>query len=116
MSHADRARRAVADWILLVVSGLPEHVARDRFDETASDLWEHQHDAEEHGRSTVATAASIVLRAVRGVPADLMWRWSAARPTTRGAPTTTWAKSSEGTTMTKKQNPAAKPWVDLKGL
>ncbi len=106
MSAADRARAAVADWTLLLVRGLPEAVARDRFDEIASDLWEHQHDAEAHGRTSAGIAASILERAIRGVPADLQWRWTVGRrPDLR----------LEGIPMTMKPNPAAKPWVHLTG-
>lgn len=106
MSAADRARDVVADWTLLLVRGLPERVARDRFDEIASDLWEQQHDAAARGRRAVPTAASILLRALRGVPADLQWRWAAGRrPELR----------LERMTMSRRPNPAAKPWVHLTG-
>ena len=76
MNAADRARGVVADWTLLLVRGLPERTARERFDEIASDLWEHQHDAESRSTSGARTAASILLRALRGVPADLQWHWT----------------------------------------
>ena len=106
MSAADRARDLVADWTLLLVRGIPETVARDRFDEIASDLWEHQHDAAAHGRSSLGIAAAILLRALRGVPADLQWRWTVGRRS---------ALRFEGITMSRKPNPAAKPWVHLTG-
>jgi hypothetical protein len=106
VSAADRARDLVADWTLLLVRGLPETVARDRFDEIASDLWEHQHDAAAHGRSPLGIAAAILLRALRGVPADLQWRRTVGRRS---------ALRFEGITMSRKPDPAAKPWVHLTG-
>lgn len=106
MSATDRARDLVADWTLLLVRGLPETLARDRFDEIASDLWEHQHAAAAHGRSSLGTAAGILLRALRGVPADLQWRWIVGRRS---------AVRFGGITVPRTRNPTAKPWVHLTG-
>lgn len=94
------ARSVVADWTLLLVGRLPERVARDRFDEITSDLWEQQHDAEARDRRPLRIAASILLRAARGVPADLAWRWTEAH---RPASATVTAPA------------AARAWVHLAG-
>ena len=106
MSAAGRARGMVADWTLLLVRGLPDAVARYRFDEIAADLWEQQHDAEAHGRSSLGIAASVLLRALRGVPGDLQWRWAVGRRP---------ALRIGGVAPSKQPTPTAKPWVHLTG-
>lgn len=65
------AHGVVIDWTLRVTRGLPEEVARDRFDEIASDLWEQEHASRARD---LPLAAALLLRALRGVTADLSWR------------------------------------------
>lgn len=59
--------------------GLDARVAADRQDEIASDLHEHAVWAAEAGVSPRRLARSIRLRALRGAPADLIWRSTALR-------------------------------------
>lgn len=66
------AHGVVVDRTLRVTRGLPGPVAQDRFDQIVSDLWEQEH-APASGTGTLL-AGSILLRALRGVPADLAWR------------------------------------------
>jgi hypothetical protein len=66
------AHGVVIDWTLHLTRGLPGEVARDRFEQIRSDLWEQEADA--GGRGGVRLAASLLLRTALGVPADLGWR------------------------------------------
>lgn len=87
------AHGVVIDRTLRLTRGLPDAIARDRFDQIASDLWEHEHDFAARGRSPLATAASILLRSARGIPADLGWRWrelAEARRTASPVPARPW--------------------------
>jgi hypothetical protein len=42
--------------------------------EIASDLWEHQRDAEGEGTRHPVIGLSIISRVLRGIPADVLWR------------------------------------------
>ena len=71
-----RAATKVARWCQWYTRGLTPDVADVRRDEIASDLYEHGVYADEIGCSPRALQRSIVMRAVRGIPADLSWRFA----------------------------------------
>ncbi|MBF4635013.1 hypothetical protein ITJ38_11420 [Agreia pratensis] len=64
----------VLRWVALYTRGLPEGAARDRADEIASDLFEHNAAAVAAEQSNRATTASILARALTGMGADVLWR------------------------------------------
>lgn len=66
-------------WCEMYTRGLSPAVAGDRRDELASDLWEH---AAHEPRAGVA----MLSRAIRGVPADLAWRYEQQRASRRLMP------------------------------
>lgn len=61
-------------WTRLYTCGLPPDLREDRRAEIASDLWEHQHDAEVKQESATRAALEILIRLVAGMPADCAWR------------------------------------------
>jgi hypothetical protein len=74
-----RATRVVQAWTALYTRELEPALAAGRRDELASDLWEQGSAGDRSAVSASAVAASIVWRAVRGVPGDLAWRRGAER-------------------------------------
>lgn len=62
--------RAVRRWLALYTSGLPMEARERRCLELESDRWEHLHDTSE----TDATRA-VLRRFLRGIPADVRWRY-----------------------------------------
>ena len=70
----ERAARATLHWSLRYTSGLDPLVAADRQAEILSDLHEHTAWATKAGIGERATARSIRIRMLRGIPADLGWR------------------------------------------
>lgn len=77
---AGRAETAVLAWCHWYTADLPDDVAAERRAELASDLFEER----EH--SGPDATASIVGRAIRGIPADLAWRGARLRRVAVGAP------------------------------
>lgn len=65
-------------WSAAYTIGLPADVRDRRRTEIESDLWEHQHDREQLAR--VSASASLAIRVVLGMPADLGWRVAERRP------------------------------------
>ncbi len=78
----DRVDAAVLGWCRWYTRDLPEPVATARVAELASDLYEQRADA--GGDS--ATSRAIVGRAIRGIPADLAWRYARLRRAALAAP------------------------------
>jgi hypothetical protein len=78
-NHFHRAARGVLRWTMTYTRGLDAGIAAARQDEIASDLHEQAVWADETGVAPRRVAWSIRLRAVRGVPADLIWRSSMLR-------------------------------------
>ena len=74
-----RAARGVLRWTMTYTRGMDARIAAGRQDEIASDLHEHAVWAGEAGISPRRLAWSIRLRALRGVPADLVWRSTVLR-------------------------------------
>jgi hypothetical protein len=67
------ASRFALSWAGWYTRDLEPTTASERRDEIASDVWEQV--AGQADRPAAALAASIVSRVVRGIPADLAWRW-----------------------------------------
>ena len=95
-SRPDDARLAVAalqlvrGWVWLYTLGLPLETRSARRKEIDSDMWEHTHAFGLHGPSTSSDAWSTLLRCLRGVLADVLWRLAEARihpASTEGRPT-----------------------------
>jgi hypothetical protein len=74
-----RTSDLILRWCELYTRGLSPAVAGDRRDELASDLWEH---AAHEPRA----ARAMLSRAIRGVPADLAWRYEQRRSAQRLVP------------------------------
>ncbi|MFE6965644.1 hypothetical protein ACFVAJ_11035 [Agromyces sp. NPDC057679] len=77
---AGRIDAAVIGWCRWYTADLPDEVAAERRAELASDLFE------ERANSGAGAGASILGRAVRGIPADLAWRGARLRGATLDAP------------------------------
>ncbi|MFF2275611.1 hypothetical protein [Agromyces sp. NPDC058126] len=77
---AGRIDAAVIGWCRWYTAELPDEVAAERRAELASDLFE------ERANSGAGAGASILGRAVRGIPADLAWRGARLRGATLDAP------------------------------
>lgn len=67
-----RATDLILRWCDVYTRGLNPAIAGDRRDELASDLWEH-------AAAEPKASAAILSRAIRGVPADLAWRYEQRR-------------------------------------
>lgn len=78
-AHFHRAARGVLRWTMTYTRGLDARIAAGRQDEIASDLHEHAVWAGEAGVTPRRLAWSIRLRALRGAPADLIWRSAVLR-------------------------------------
>ncbi len=68
------AREAALGWTLRITAGLPRRIGEDRRAELVSDLWEHADAADRARQPQWRLALSILMRTLRGVPADLAWR------------------------------------------
>ena len=66
-------------WCEVYTRGLSPAVAGDRRAELASDLWEH-------ATAEPRAAGAMLSRAIRGVPADLAWRYEQRRSAQRLVP------------------------------
>ena len=83
-SAAHRVAREVAlGWTLRITTGLPRRIGEDRRAELVSDLWEHADAATRAGQPQWRLALSILLRTLRGIPADLSWRAGVLRAARR---------------------------------
>ena len=71
--------RFVRGWVWLYTLGLPLATRSARRTEIDSDVWDQTHAWDLHGPSTPGGPSSVVLRSLRGVPADLLWRFAEAR-------------------------------------
>ncbi len=73
------AARLTRGWAAAYTVGLARDVRQSRRREIASDIWEHQHDAEDTGFSA-GVALQMISRTLRGMPADLLWRINVEGP------------------------------------
>lgn len=88
-----RAARLIARWCELYTRGLEPAVAAARRDELASDLFEH-------AASDPKAGAAMLSRAIRGVPADLAWRYEQRRAAQPKLPLATRVLSGGVATLT----------------
>ena len=77
-----RTSELILRWCEVYTRGLSPAIAGERRDELASDLWEH-------AAAEPRPAASMLSRAIRGVPADLAWRHEQRRAEARLLPRST---------------------------
>lgn len=68
-SALDLAVRVVRLWTRAYTFGASARVRDARLDEIECDLWESQHDSHR-----AASASEILIRLVRGIPDDVLWR------------------------------------------
>ncbi len=76
---SDFARWFAGTWARLYTLGLPPEAREARQDEIASDTWEQLSDDDG------ASGAGVLARVLLGMPADLMWRLTAAHALARDA-------------------------------
>jgi len=81
-ASAHRSDRAVLAWGRWYTSDLPEEVAADRLAELESDVFDERAAA----AGEPGVGRSIAWRAIRGVPADLTWRFARLRGASLTAP------------------------------
>ncbi|MBI5949543.1 MAG: DUF4386 family protein [Chloroflexi bacterium] len=67
-------------WLRLYTVGLPAGVRERRAQELESDLWEHESDRFAGGTAASMVGIEILGRMVRGMPADLLWRFHLEGP------------------------------------
>ena len=78
------ALRFVRSWVWLYTLGLAPETRDARRTELDSDLWDQTHATGIHGPGMSGGAYSVLFRCLRGVPANLFWRFAEAR-THRGS-------------------------------
>ena len=69
-------------WTGLYTLALDSELRQRRRELVEADAWDQIEDARQGGESPPLTALSLLLRLLRGVPADLSWRLSAGSATT----------------------------------
>lgn len=62
-------------WVRLYTAAVPDREKTRRVEEVKSDLWEQSHQPTTRPTST---AVHILLRLIRGIPADLIWSATAS--------------------------------------
>ena len=73
------AHHFVRGWVWLYTLGLPAETRGARRTEIESDVWDQTHAWAVPASSTPGDATSVLLRSLRGMPADLLWRLVEAR-------------------------------------
>lgn len=74
------AARLTLWWVRFYTAGLPAAGRARRAGEVESDLWEHHADRLGDGLRPVSIGLEVLGRAVRGAPADLLWRFQLEGP------------------------------------
>jgi hypothetical protein len=69
-------------WTAVYTRGLPADVRAERREEIDCDLWHQQRLADLERQPVTGTAIEIIVRAVLGMPSDLLWRVEAGSSTT----------------------------------
>ncbi|MDP9238484.1 MAG: DUF4386 domain-containing protein [Chloroflexota bacterium] len=67
-------------WIRCYTLGLSRDTRVMRQEEIESDLWEHEREAGESVRARASFALAVLSRLVRGMPADVFWRFQMEGP------------------------------------
>ena len=67
-------------WVNVYTRGLSRDDRGCRRDEIESDLWEHQRDGGASDIAPAAVAIEVIGRVVRGIPADVLWRFRMEGP------------------------------------
>lgn len=70
------ARQVIFLWNWLLARGLPNETRSRRLKEIRSELWEEANAAQQLGYRPAEMALQHLLRWLRGVSADISWRWS----------------------------------------
>ena len=73
------ANLLVRGWVWLYTLGLPLETRHGRRSEIDSDLWDQAHAWDAQRPTTPGGYSSVLLRCLRGSPADLLWRFGEAR-------------------------------------
>lgn len=68
----------VRSWVRAYTAGMPPDLRSARRAEIDADLWDHQEDARVSEVSRGVAALEILLRALRGIPDDVKWRFEAS--------------------------------------
>ena len=76
----ERVAGLVGRWVRAYTRSLPSVVAERRIDELEADLYDQITTERAQGIADGQIARSILSRMVRGIGADIAWRWDAARP------------------------------------
>ncbi len=76
----ERVAGLVGRWVRAYTRSLPSVVAERRIDELEADLHDQIATERAKGIDDGQIARSILSRMVRGIGADIAWRWDAARP------------------------------------
>ncbi|NYJ31614.1 hypothetical protein HNR17_002387 [Galbitalea soli] len=69
-----RSSAKVLAWCHVYTRGLPAAVASTRLEEMLSEVYEHEVDAQRAGLDSKRAARALLVRAVRGAWADVLWR------------------------------------------
>lgn len=75
--------RFVDLWVRLYTTGLDGPVRERRREEIAADVWEQAAHLHGHGWPQANVIAAILVRCVRGMPDDVLWRFETAAERTR---------------------------------
>jgi hypothetical protein len=78
--RAGLAQRLTMAWVRLYTAGMPPNARARRSAEVESDLWEHAADRQTEGADPAAVGLETMGRVIRGVPADLLWRFQLEGP------------------------------------
>ncbi len=70
----DLAIALTRSWVATYTRGLPRDVRAERREEIDCDLWHQQRLADLEREPVAGTAIEILVRAILGIPADLLWR------------------------------------------
>lgn len=69
-----------ARWAAIYTLGLPESARERRLLQVESDIWEQEADGMAEGIAPARVGFDIFERAVRGIPADILWRFQLEGP------------------------------------
>jgi hypothetical protein len=78
--HDTLAASAARLWLRVYTLGVAAELRERREDQLHSDLWEHQADRLDAGVAPSMVGLEVLGRMVRGMPADLLWRFQLEGP------------------------------------